>query len=341
MNKRILIGFTVVFALSLGVFSCVKNYLPSSKDAIGNNARFITTTYTPILGRNTLMTNNFEPGNSTQPLTFSIMNIRKSNGDPATELTDVFPVQVWKTAYTGLETSIAQIDSERTIEYHHLFEIRDHSGEFLMWSSARSSFVATQPDSGYVFDVEVSNSGGKEYFRNLKLKPLVEQPYVPSNLDPITGQATRADVNPSFANGIIGEHTDLPLSSGDISVFFYKVGEGNTLTFKFLDTLYHPIDPHKFNATDWQHLVHGFNMRMTDSSVTYDVAYPIPLVKGLKTNYTDASGNYAYTRFMYSRIGFGGGVQTASLGFYFQLYEKGDWQIIFQFKKDNPKFENE
>ncbi|AYD48517.1 DUF5007 domain-containing protein [Arachidicoccus soli] len=341
MNKRILIGFAIAFTLLLCISSCVKKYLPSDKDAIGNNARFLTTTYTPILGRNTLMTNNFDPGNSTQPLTFSIVNIKKSNGDPATELTDVFPVQIWKTAYTGLETSIAQIDSERTTEYHHLFEIREHSGEFLMWAPAKSSFVATQPDSGYVFDVEVSNSGGRQFFRNLRLKPLKEQPYVPSNLDPITGQATQAGVNPSYLTGIVGEHSDLPLGTSDVSVFFYKVGDGNTLTFKFLDTLYHPIDPHKFNTTNWQHLVHGFNMRMTDSSVTYDVAYPIPLVKGLKTNYTDPSGNYAYTRFNYSRIGFGGAVQPAELGFYFQLYEPGDWQIIFQFKKDNPKFEDE
>lgn len=341
MNKRILFGFTVVIFLSLGIFSCVKNYLPSKKQAIGTNARFITTTYTPILGRNSLMTNNFDPGNTTQPLTFSIINIKRVDGDPATELTDVFPVQVWKTAYTGLETSIADIETKRTIEYHHLFEVRDHSGEFLMWAPAKSSFVLSQPDSGYVFDVEVSNSGGKEYFRNLKLRPLREQPYVPSNLDPITGQATSPDVNPAYTNGVIGEHTDLPIANNDISVFFYKVGDGNSLTFKFLDTLYRPINPNKFNATDWKNLVHGFNMRMTDSSVTYDVAYPIPLVKGFKTNYTDPSGNNAYTKFRYQRIGFGGGVQTAEMGFYFQIYEPGDWQIIFQFKKDNPKFEDE
>ncbi|WP_373564745.1 DUF5007 domain-containing protein [Sphingobacterium sp. E70] len=56
-----------------------------------------------------------------------------------------------------------------------------------MGESGNSGFVKAQPDSGYVFDVELTNTGGRRYLRNFKLKPLRERPYEPSIIDPITG----------------------------------------------------------------------------------------------------------------------------------------------------------
>jgi hypothetical protein len=62
--------------------------------------------------------------------------------------------------------------------------------------------IKAQPDSGYVFDVEMSNSGGRKYFQNMRLMPLRERPYEPSNLDPVTGQGTSISVNPSGINNV-------------------------------------------------------------------------------------------------------------------------------------------
>lgn len=319
--------------------SCNK-FLPTSKAALGDDALFTQTLYQPVLGRATLY-NTFSVGASTtQPLTFAIINPRRKNGEPAPELTDVFPVTVWKTAYTGTETSLAQINAERDTEMHHLFEIRPSSGQFVMWPEASSSFVKSLPDSGYIFDVEMSNSGGRKYFRNFQLIPYRERPYEPSNLDPITGQATVPYIYPGIVSNIDGVTSGEPMTSSDIEVFFYKTGDGNSLTFKFLDTLQNNIDPHKFNLTNWNTLVHGFNMKMNTDSVTYQVAYPIPLTT-LPTQYTTADGSQAIVIFQWARQGYANLRVVGSLGLAFNIYQKGDWQIIFWFKNDNPKFDND
>ncbi len=337
MESSLKIFISIVAFASLA--SCNK-LLPKSREALGDDAVFTQTLYQPVLGRSTLY-NTFSVGNSTtQPLTFSIVNPRRRDGEPAPELTDVFPVTVWKTEYTGTETSLAQIEAERDTEMHNLFEIRPHSGQFVMWPEASSTFVKCLPDSGYVFDVEMSNSGGRKYFRNFQLIPYRESPYDPSNLDPVTGQSTTPNVYPTVVSNIFGVSTDEQLISQDVAVFFYKTGEGNSLTFKFLDTLQNNIDPHKFDLTDWSNLVHGFNMQMNEDSVTYQVAYPIPLTN-LVTRYTTSSGNQAQVIFQWARQGYGNERVLAQLGLDFNIYQKGDWQIIFWFKKDNPRFEND
>lgn len=324
-----------VLILSAAVFSCSK-YLPEDRDSIADNSSYTQDVFSPILGRSTLY-NSFNAGSSTQPLNFKIINPRTIAGEPAPELTDVFPVQVWKKAYTGEEKSLEEITEKRAIENHHLFEIRPHSGQLLMWPEAKSTFIRSQPDSGYVFDIEMSNSGGRRYFRNMRLKPFREVPYEPSNLDPITGQATHTGLSATTIENIYGEHTNQLLFFTDIVVYFHKVGDGNSLTFQFLDTLQNPIDPHKFALTEWETLVHGFDMELTKTSVKYQVAYPIPLTN-LRTRYTTTDGLRAHTIFSWARQGFGDNRIVASLGLDFSIFEKGDWEIKFWFMKDNPKF---
>src|SRR5690606_16739691 len=113
---------------------------------------------------------------------------------------------------------------------------------------------------------------------------------------------------------------------------------GHKLRFKFLDKDGQPIHPEDFNETRWDELLHGFNKEITAEYVQYDVAYPIPLTS-ISTPYT--SGGQARVNFAYSRIGYGGTRVTATIGLDFKIFKKGDWEIVFHFRNDNPKFDNE
>lgn len=341
MMKNIQYIFKVCLTLMIGgiiISSCRKN-LPDERLSIANDSQYTQYLYQPVLGRNTLFANNFQYGNSSRPLDFKIVNMRTFNGEPAPELTTNYPVTVWKTAYDGTEKSIAEIEAKRTTENHPLFEVRPHSGEFMMWAAANSNMVKAQPDSGYVFDVEMSNSGGRKYYQNFRLRPLRERPYEPSNLDPITGQGTSVSVNPTSLNitGMRGQ----PLNTrDDVQVLFKKAGNGNSITFKFVDTLSNPIDPNKFAATDWANLVHGFNMVKDATKVKYEVAYPVPC-SAYPTKYTTLSGDQARVVFRFNRQAFGNVLQQCFLAFNFNIYQKGDWEITFWFKRDKPKFDND
>lgn len=330
--------YMLVAGMILLLSSCKKN-LPDARLTLGNDAAFTTTTYEPVLGRNTLFTGNFNIGNSTlsQPLDFKIINLRRKNGDAAPELTENHPTLVWKQPYLGTEKSLEEIEAKRKIEYHPVFEIREHSGQFLMWAGALSTFVKVRPDSGYVFDVEVSNSGGRRYFRDFKLKPFRERAYEPSNVDPISGNATNASVNATIVNNIKGERTLRNLGGNDVAVFFRKIGTGKSITFKFLDSAQNVINPNIFALTKWETLVHGFNMKKTNTEVTYDVAYPIPLINYV-TKYTNPAGNRARVVFRFERLGFGGIREEGNLGIDFSIFEEGSWEVIFQFRGENPKF---
>ena len=68
--------------------SCVDKFVPESLDAFDKDAGFTTTLYRPVLGRNNLISENFSPGNSTQPLTFSITRVVRKDGSEAPELTE-------------------------------------------------------------------------------------------------------------------------------------------------------------------------------------------------------------------------------------------------------------
>jgi len=330
--------FLILLVGSIALSACKKN-LPDERLSIANDSQYTQYLYQPVLGRNTLFANNFQYGNSSRPLDFKIVNMRTFNGEPATELTNNYPVTVWKTAYDGTEKSLAEIEAKRTIENHPLFEVRPHSGEFMMWAAANSNMVKAQPDSGYVFDVEMSNSGGRKYFQNFRLRPLRERPYEPSNLDPVTGQGTSVSVNPTSLY-ITGERGQLLNTRDDVQVLFKKAGNGNSITFKFADTLSNPIDPNKFAATDWANLVHGFNMVKDATKVKYEVAYPIPC-SAYPTKYTTLPGDQARVVFRFNRQAFGNFQQQCFLAFNFNIYQKGDWEITFWFKRDKPKFDND
>jgi hypothetical protein len=328
--------------------SCYDKFLPDDIDALGPETRFLTETYTPTLGRNTLMNNNFSSGNASQPMTFKVVNMRKYNGDPAPELTETYPVSVWNIPYLGNEKSLEEIEKKRGIANYPLFNIRKHNGNFEMWAESNSSFIRTAPDSAYLFDVEVSNNGGKKYFRNLRLVPRKERPFEPTIFNEITGNANQVYVHPYNMSNVKGARTSRNLYAGDVEVYFRKVvdengnniGAGNSLKFIFKDSSNYNIDPNLFNLTKWEKLVHGFNMEKTTEYVKYDVAYPIPLID-YRTEYTNVTGNRANVTFSYERMGFGNIREVAHIVFQFAIYEKGDWEIIFRFAGESPKFENE
>lgn len=327
----------LILLLATLLFGACKKLLPTDKDAFNAEAGFTQTIYQPILGRTTVMSNNFNSQGSSLPLTFKIVGIRNSDGMSANELLKSFPVSVWKKAYDGSEKTLAEIEGKRVVEEHPFFEIRQHSGELIMWSEATSNIVKSFPDSGYVFDVEVSNSGGRKYYNGLKLQPYKERAYEPNNINPLTGTSTGGNIFPTRIDNIVGEASSSFLNFGDVNISFHRKGDGNSLSFKFLDTLSNPIDPAKFKLTNWAKLIHGFNMKMTTAEVTYDVAYPIPCVF-IPTPYTTADGRRASVNFLYDRMGFGGVRQVARLGFDFTIFQKGSWDIIIWFKTDNPKF---
>jgi hypothetical protein len=334
----------LLFALVVCTIAACKKYLPEERETVGADSQFVIESYQPVLGRTTFYTGNFFKGSTTFPSDFKIVNARRRNGDPAPELTDLFPVKVWKGAYTGNETSLAEIEAKREIQYRTIFEIGPHSGAFTLWAEGRSNFLRPQPDSGYLFDVELSNSGGRRFYKGLKLMPFRERPYEPSNFNPISGQPLSNGVNPSIVSSIKGINTGRYLGGGDVEVYIRRLNTstapGNSITFKFLDTLFKPIDPALFSKTNWAELLHGFDMQKTATAVTYKVAFPVPIIE-LPTKYTSADGRRAKVRFEYSRIGFGNQREDAVLGLDFALYEAGDWEIVFAFRKDNPKFTND
>jgi hypothetical protein len=86
-------------------------------------------------------------------------------------------------------------------------------------------------------------------------------------------------------------------------------------------------------------MIHGFNMQTTDEYVQWDVAYPIPLVE-IPTSYA-RGGTRAHVELRYSRIGFGGFRAMSGFGLDFAIYRPGDWEIVFLFRNENPKFEND
>ncbi|KAA6334793.1 hypothetical protein EZS27_016921 [termite gut metagenome] len=343
--KNNTIKFPVILASLIALnSSCVKDFLPDSLDAFDPEAGFTTTVYKPQLGKTTLMTGNFNPGNSTLPFTFEIVNMKRADGREAPELTEFFPVKVWKTPYLGTETSLAEIEAKRETEYRQLFQVRKHSGEFILWSNAISSFVVCAPDSGYVFDVLAQNSGGYKYTTKMRLIPTREVDYEPTNYLG-TGLAPNPYVHPTSVTGVREAEKGLGITTEDIQVYFRKNtdieddGKGKTLTFRFYDSEYHPIDPDKFNLTRWESLVHGFEMEKTGEYVTYKIAYPIPLLKTV-SNYTNPAGDKARVKFSYNRRNSTGMRVDASISLDFAIYTEAHWEILFMFVTGDPLFED-
>lgn len=329
--------------MTLLLGSSCKSFLPEDLDAFGEDVLFTATEFTPTLGRKTIYEDAVNLGNSSsKPLDFKIINIRSENGAPAPELTDKFPIKVWKSAYTGDEKSIKEIELKREIQYRSILEIGKNSGDIILWDFGSSDWIRTQPDPGYVFDVEISNSGGRRYTRNLTLKPFKERSYEPSQYSPITGLAKFSALRPSTIQNLMGVKTNAFLY--DIEVYIFKdeakKEAGGSLTISMLDSLNQPLNVELFSNTKWDQMLHGFNHKFKDNKVTYEVAYPIPLVK-LQTKYTNSSGDNARILLEKNRIGFGGFQSVMRLGFDFAIYEEGHWEIQFRFRGESPKFINE
>ncbi|MCA5005811.1 DUF5007 domain-containing protein [Sphingobacterium bovistauri] len=342
---NIVIKYNFIIALILGVlsFSSCKSFIPESIDALGEDVNYVIKEFSPTLGRKTIYENAANLSNtSTLPLSFKIVNVRGVDGSPANELTDKFPVKVWKGNYTGDEKSIEEIEAKREVEYHSIFEIGKNSGNIMFWDYGNSNWIKTQPDSCYLFDVEISNSGGRKYARNLRLKPFKERPYEPSQYDASTGLATRAALPPAYVSNLLGEKTGDFIF--DIEVYVFKDVEnkapGGTLKISVLDSMNNPIDIKKFKDTDWKGMIHGFNQRFEGEKAVYDVAYPMPLVK-YSTKYTTSDGGRARINLRNNRIGFGGFLSQSQLGFDFAIYEEGHWEIQFRFRGESPKFDND
>ena len=345
MNIVINYKLIIPFVVGAFAFSACKSLIPDSIDALGDDVNYTIKEYTPTLGRKTIYENAVNVSNSsTLPLTFKLVNLRTVDGNPATELTDKFPVKVWTGDYTGEEKSLVEIEAKRKIEYHSIFEIGESSGNILMWDFGNSNWIKTQPDSCYLFDVEISNSGGRKYARNLRLKPLKERPYEPSQYNAETGLATRAALPPSYVVNLEGDRTGDFIFSNDIEVFVFKdvanTDPRGTLTISVLDSMNNTIDIQKFKDTKWKDMIHGFNHRFENGKAVYDVAYPIPLVR-YPTKYTTTDGNLARIGLQFNRLGFGGFLTQCQLGFDFAIFEEGHWEIQFRFRGETPKFEND
>jgi hypothetical protein len=338
--------------LITGIAACRK-WGPSDSDFLSTRAVYNQKVFTPTLGRTTMFSQIFNTDNSSTPVHFKIQNVRyKRDSMPSGDLEKMLEVQIWKVSYTGEEKSLEEIAAKRATEMHPAWEIRPESGDFVLWAEADSSFFRQQPDSGYLFDVEATNSGGTNIYKNMSLMPLREQPYSPSEYDAVTG-LQRADYpNPADSsqfvlkynhpgiNNIVDDGTNLSLKSDSVRVLFHKKGNGSSLTFKFMDKDSLPIDPAMFNLTPWDSLLHGFDKQLTNTEVSYQVAYPIPLMR-YPTRYTNGGdGSQAYVKFSFTRIGFGNIRQTGTVDLYFKIFQKGDWEIIFYFR-NNPRFRDE
>ena len=267
----------------------------------------------------------------------------RADGSPAPELTEYFPVKVWKTPYMGTEKSIEEIEAKREIEYRTLFQVKKHSGEFMMWSNAESSFVQCAPSDGYIFDVLVKNSGGYKTFTDMQLIPVRESDYEPSIYDPETGLVQGQDyVTPNSLTLFQTESGDYMFPEG-VHIYFRENQDNDddvkSLTFRFYGPDYTPISPSSFNQTDWANLIHGFNMEKTDEYVKYDVVYPMPLVE-MKSKYTNKDGNRINVNFLYDRITASGYRMTSTMSFEFAIYKEAHWEIIVVFTAGAPLFED-
>ncbi len=362
MKSIVKIEMVVVLFALIAFSGCKKLYdLPEEKDYLSNNVNFSNKVFEPIIGRTNLM-GGFNGDNSTQPITFEIVNARFGDGKPVTDIFQKVPTYVFIAPYTGLEKSLAEIEAKRKIEVHSLFEIRS-SGEFILWGSSTNQLIKPRPidstnfsqDTRF-FDVKIKNTGGERLIRDLQIRPFRERPYEPSNdFNAYTGlpapdpkfpldKKLRDYIRP-YLNNVVGATTNKNLISNndqkDVVVYIrpFTGGNGHSLRIKALNKDSVEINPSSFNETVWDKMIHGFNMQKTDKYVQYDVAYPIPLVE-IPTFYAPG-GSRAKAQLSYSRGAFGGGRIIANFGVDFAIYQAGDWEIVFHFKTDNPKFISE
>lgn len=337
--------FLAICACLVGGLHSCDSYVPDDLDALGDDVQYSTTEFSPYLGRTTTYSNIVATSNkSTLPLDFEILDIKDADGESLGEdfLTKKYPVKVWKAAYTGEEKSIEEIEKKRQVEYRPAIDIQKKSGDIVFWNSTSLLGLQTIPYDGYTMDVAIGNSGGRKIQRGLKVLPMKSRAYEPSQYNASTGLAYNAYLFPSRLTNIYGARTGNP--TYDIRVYINKdidnTKPGSSLTISVLDSMNNVIDIKNFKDTKWNELVHGFNPKFENGKVTYDVLYPMPLVN-YPSKYTNEAGNRAVLSLAYNRIGRGGYLLEAALGFDFAIYEEGHWEIQFRFNGESPKFENE
>ncbi|WP_316794136.1 DUF5007 domain-containing protein [Pedobacter frigoris] len=348
MKFKSIINLSVSISLiALITVSCKK--APAEKDYLSDKATFATVAiYEPILGRTILQKTSFNADGSSYPLTFSLQNVRHNDGTPAPEMNQTSESLEWTGLYTGLEKSLKEIEDKRKVVNKPFFEIRPGSGDFIFHKSS-SQIITPYPNQGYLFDIKITNNGNERVIPNFRLRPIQEIPYEPFEYDSYTRarktetriRANGATYTTAFINHAAMTNVyvtkDTLMNDSLNRVYFRKIGDGNSLTFKFFDQDSVVINPAKFNITKWDELIHGFNLTKTDTEVTYNVAYPIPLTD-LDTKY--AKSGKARINIGYTRKGFNEMRIDANLLLNFGIYEKGDWVIIFKFKR-TPRFQNE
>ncbi|HEU4554761.1 MAG TPA: DUF5007 domain-containing protein [Chitinophaga sp.] len=344
--QRNKIHLILLLLSGIAMAGCYKNMVPDEKDFFSTNMNYNRTNFPVNLGRTNVYSYIFNADYSTQPLTFTLENIRHADSSAAPELQENVAARQWKDYYSGKEATIAEIEAKRTTEQRPVLDIRPHSGEIFFWNT----------DSGrvkpglYYFDVRVKNGGGEKVFRNMVLDVRRPKPYEPYEFDDITGVRKAPDqggITHPDISGVVDQY-NLTLPRDSVVVYFRKTDiKGNTLTFKIFDADSLAIPFSRFNLTQWdslryrsnmigQDIAFGFNRRMSEDStvLTYDVTSPFPML-------ADVSGNSdkAYIAFQYNRVSFGHRY-NAGIGLSFAIYEPGDWEVIFKFRV-NPKFQDD
>ncbi len=343
--------------------SCTDIYdLPEDRDFISEEIKYENNVLEPILGRTNLFS-TLNPNNSTLPLKFEIVNARYGDGRPVTDIFQKVPTYEWITEYDGLEKSLAEIEAKRRLVNKSLLEI-DSLGRIILWGSSSNELIDPRPADTVLktqdirfFDIKITNTGGSRILKDFQLIPWRQRDYSPStDINPYTGGVAPDPKSPKdptkqdyilpawISSNLIGEQTERRLENNadreDIVVYIRKFegGSGNNLRFKFMAKDGTFINPVKFNETKWDELVHGFNKTISTEYVQYDVAYPIPLTN-YRTDYVN--GDHARVEFAFSRIQRGGDRIRANFGLDFRIFKQGDWEIIFHFRNDNPKFEDD
>lgn len=362
LDKGLCFYGSLLVLMCAGLNGCKKMYnLPEEKEFLSVNLTYDGKSFYPILGRTTRM-GIVNTDHSTTPLKFEIVNPRYGDGRPYTDLFQVKPVYEWISRYDGTEKNLAEIEAKRKQVNRPLFEV-DSTGTFILWNSSTNELITPRAKDSIdlvqnvrYFDLKVSNSGGTTIVKDFMILPWRVQDYEPySDKNPYNGEIApdpqdpknpkkQSYIWPSYMNDIFGESSNQLLRTNDefkdlvVYIRPFSGGNGHNLRFVFLNKDKNPINPDNFNETNWNELVHGFNMKKTESYVQYDVAYPIPLTN-YPTKYTN--GGSAKVDFSYSRRGFGGILITAGFGLNFKLFTKGDWEIVFHFQRENPRFDNE
>lgn len=322
---------------------CLDKYLPEEKDAFDRDVNFTRTSFDPVMGHTVYYTDICNTGNSTLPLTFTITDIKHNDGTPAPELEEYYPVRVWKKPYLGTEKTIEEINAKRGTEYRRLFDVIKHSGEIVMWGEANSGILRCQPDSGYVFNMEIANSGGFKTIKRMRLMPKREVDFEPSIYDSETGLPIAEFVSPSTSLMTYENKNNSSISyiikPEDIHIYFREnkdAGEGTSLSISFYDSSWAVIDPRRFNETSWDNLFQaGFLKDINENKVVYDMAYPLPLFTG-KTNYTDDKGEKARIRFTTSYMSKYGTRRRGYFVFEFAIYKEAHWDMFIHFSKGMP-----